>query len=271
MKPEAQGKARQNRKLRVRTRIGKYRIEACLAEGSYSNVYRAYDTIECRRVALKIPHPDLSTPDFLEGFRHEVRLSARIDHPRILGVKDANFIGDVFVMAYPLGVETLNERLARRISNQLLALLILHAIEALAEVHARHVIHCDIKPDNFILFPGPQLKLGDLGIARFSMRSVRGSGSGTLGHMAPDQALGRPSTRSDVFALGLVLYRMISGHVPEYPFDWPPPNFDRLRARARPAFVELIRKCLKIDPKERFADGIELAAAFHGLNEAPLR
>ena len=116
--------------------------------------------------------------------------------------------------------------------------------------------------------------MADLGIARVSMkamRTVRGSGSGTLGHMAPDQAMGRPSARSDVFALGLVLYRMVAGRLPEYPFEWPPPNIDRMKKRARPEFVAIIRKCLQLDPKKRYRDGIELAAALATLPCSALR
>ncbi|MEZ5330073.1 MAG: serine/threonine-protein kinase [Verrucomicrobiales bacterium] len=268
---DSKGNASTSRKFRVRSRIGKYRVEACLAEGVYSNVYRAFDTIERRHVALKIPHRDLATKEYLEGFQNEVRLSAKIDHKCILAIKDASYIDGHFVMAYPLGIETLTSRLSRRVSNGTLAQFLLDAIEGLASVHAHHVIHCDIKPDNFIIFSGPVLKLADLGIARFSLRTVCGSGSGTLGHMAPEQAFGKPSARSDVFALGLVLYRMVAGTLPEYPFDWPPRGFDRLRGRAHPDFVEIIRTCLHVPPKLRFADGVQLAAAYHSLKNPPLR
>lgn len=270
---ESQRKRTRSRKLRARSRLGKYRIEACLAEGAYSNVYRAFDTIENRSAALKIPHRDLADEEYLDSFRKEVRLSARIESPRIVGIKDASFIDGLFVMAYPLGTESLSERLGRRISTANLSILLTHAVDALREVHSHKVIHCDIKPDNFIVFPGPELKLADLGIARLSMRmrTVRGSGSGTLGHMAPDQAMGRPSARSDVFALGLVLYRMVSGRLPEYPFEWPPPGIGRLRERAGAEFVAIVRKCLQYDPKKRFRDGVELAEAFHTMRHPPLK
>ena len=88
--------------------------------------------------------------------------------------------------------------------------------------------------------------------------------------MAPDQAMGRPSARSDVFALGLVLYRMVSGRLPEYPFEWPPPGFGRFRDRSREEFVAIVRRCLQLDPKKRFRDGVELAEAFHRMKRPPL-
>jgi serine/threonine protein kinase len=260
-----------SRRLRARSRLGKYRIESCLDEGAFSNVYSAQDTIEGRRAALKIPHPHLADEEFLEGFRKEVRLAARIQHPRILEIKDASFIDGMFVMAYPLGTENLSSRLARRVSANHLAIFMDQVLEAVSEVHRRRIIHCDIKPENFILFPGTELKLADLGIARFAFRTLRGSGSGTLGHMAPEQAFGRPSARSDVFAVGLLLYRMLSGKYPEYPFDWPPPAYDRFRAKARPELVEIIRKCLQVSPKKRFRDGMALYRCYKTIRDKPFR
>ena len=70
------------RRLRARSRIGKYRIESLLAEGYQSNVYQAFDTIESLRVVLKIPHPHLADEAFLDGFRHEARLAAKLQHVR---------------------------------------------------------------------------------------------------------------------------------------------------------------------------------------------
>lgn len=258
------------RRLRARSRLGKYRIETRLAEGTYSNVYRAFDTIEGRRVALKIPHPYLADETLLRGFRHEARLAARIQHPRLLGLKDASIIDGHFVLVYPLGIENLADRLTRRISNQNLAIYIDHCLEGLALLHQHRIIHCDIKPENFIVFPGPSLRLADFGIARLAIRTLRASGSGTLGHMAPEQAMGKPSFRSDVFAMGLLLYRMITGHLPEYPFRWPPEAHARLRQKAHPEFIALIRKALEVSPRRRFRDAESLYRAYRPIRRKAL-
>ena len=250
------------RLLRSRSRLGKYRIEARLAEGSYSNVYRAYDTIEGIRVALKIPHPHLADEAFLEGFRQEARLAAKIQDPLLLSLKDASIIDRHFVMAYPLGVESLADRLSRRLSRENLRLFIEQALEALTLLHQHRIVHCDIKPENFIVFPGPTLRLADFGIARIAVRTLRASGSGTLGHMAPEQAMGKPSFRSDVFAMGLLLYRMLTGHLPEYPFKWPPPRHERLRRKAHPDFIALIRKSLEMTAQRRFRDADAMHRAY---------
>jgi serine/threonine-protein kinase len=253
------------KRLRLKSRLGKYRIEACLMEGSYSNVYRAFDTIEGHRVAIKIPHPHLADDAFLEDFRKEARLGSRIQHPQILSLKDASFIDDHFVMAYPLGIESLSDRLSRRVSSAFLEDAIAQCLEGLAELHHHRMIHCDIKPENFIIFPGQTLRLADFGIARLASRTVKADGSGTLGYMAPEQAMGKPSFRSDVFAMGLLLYKMVTGHVPEYPFKWPPPQHNRLRRKAHPAFIALIRKTLEPEPRKRYADGQALYNAYMKL------
>lgn len=267
--PSNPAKAKPNR-LRLKSRLGKYRIEARLMEGSYSNVYRAFDTIEGHRVALKVPHPHLADDAFLEGFRKEARLGSRIDHPHILSLKDASIIDDHFVMAYPLGIESLADRITRRVSSSNLEVIIEQCLEGLSELHQHRIIHCDIKPENFIIFPGPTVKLADFGIARTAARTINASGSGTLGYMAPEQAMGKPSFRSDVFAMGLLLYKMVAGQVPEYPFKWPPPNHARLRRKAHPGFVAIIRKTLEPEPRRRFADGLALHRAYMMLPDAAL-
>ena len=193
---------RSSPRLRPRTRLGKYRIEACLDEGEYSNVYRAMDTIEGRRAALKIPHPHLADEEYLHPFRKEVRLSAKIDHPRILGIKDASFIDGKFVMTYPLGVESLSSRLSRRVSADNVKLFMSQALEAIAELHRRRIIHCDIKPENFIVFPGPETET-----LRSGHRKVRLSDGSGLGFGNPGTYGARTGIRQAVCSLRRVFIR----------------------------------------------------------------
>ena len=97
--------------LKARQRLGKYRIERRVSSGGFADVYRALDTIEGVRVALKVPHPHLLTKELLEDFRNEVRLMARLDHVNILPLKDASVVQSHFVIVFPLGERTLADRL----------------------------------------------------------------------------------------------------------------------------------------------------------------
>ena len=257
--------------VRIRQRLGKYRIDRRLAEGGFATVYKAYDTIAGIPVALKLPHPGLMTKETLETFRKEVRLTAGLDHPNILPVKDAGFIDGTFVIAYPLGDETLADRLTRRMSGRTMVGFAQQMLEAVAFAHRKRILHGDLKPENFILFPGNHLRLADFGIAKVARRTLEASGSGTLGYLAPEQAMGKPSLRSDVFSLGLILYRMFSGHLPEWPFSWPPPAFDRVRRSFHPEVIAFLRRCLELDHRKRFTDAVRMAAAFRRLRPRVLR
>lgn len=253
------------------TRLGKYRIERKLAAGPFANVYRAMDNIEGARVALKIPHAHLMTKEVLEDFRNEVRLIARLDHPNILPLKNASFIDEHFVIAFPLGERTLAERMQSRMAMRTVLDYAEQMLDAAAFAHANRVIHCDVKPENFILFPGNRLRLTDFGIALVAHRTVQGSGWGTMGYVAPEQAMGKPSFRSDVFSLGLVLYRMLAGHLPEWPYNWPPPGYEKLRGRVHPDLIELLRKATEFHSHERFEDAEQMRAAFGRIKPRALR
>lgn len=248
--------------IKPRQKLGKYRIERKLGDGGFAAVYKAMDTVEGVRVALKIPHERVLTEDLLEDFRQEVRLTSRLKHPHILPVKNADIIDGRFVIAYPLGERTLGERMQSRLSTSVALDFAEQMLEATAYAHSERVVHCDIKPDNLILFPGGDLMLADFGIAKIAQRTIRASGSGTLGHCAPEQAMGKPSFRSDVFSLGLILYFMLTRHLPEWPFEWPPPGADRLRGRVSKEMIQLIRRSIELNPRKRFANAGAMLTAF---------
>ena len=249
--------------LRTRQKIGKYRILGRIASGPLADVYRAFDTIHKIRVALKIPKSGDHSGE--EEFLHEVQVAARLKHPNILSVLNASYIDDHFVIAMELGSESLAERIERRMSTARAMELASQALAALAHAHEHRIIHCDIKPENFILFPGNQLKLADFGFAKISLRTLKASGSGTIDYIAPEQAMGRPKFQSDVFSMGLVLYRLFSGKLPEWPFNWPMVGHDRLKLRVRPEVAEVLRKAIQLDPAKRFRDAMLMQAEFERL------
>jgi eukaryotic-like serine/threonine-protein kinase len=247
--------------LRARQRLGKYRIEKRLGQGGFAHVYAAMDTIEGVRVALKMPHNRVVTPGMLECFQREARLVARLDHPHILPLKDASFIDGRFVITSRLGERTLNDRLRKRMSFETALELAMQMVSAVAYAHNLKIIHCDLKPANMILLPDGRLQLADFGIAKVAQHTVNGSGSGTVGYMAPEQAMGRPSTKSDVFSLGLIIYRLLTGQLPTWPFEWPMKGYATLRRRAHPDLLLVIRKAIEVRPNKRYHDAAEMYAA----------
>lgn len=247
--------------LKTRQRIGKYRIRRRIGRGGYADVYEAYDTLEGVSVALKVPSGVHVDPETLDEFRREVRLTARLEHPNILPIKNAEFIDDRLLVAYHLGQGSLADRLRRRLSARLALDYAEQILEAIAHAHEHKIIHCDVKPENLILFPDGRLRLTDFGIAKVAHRTIQASGTGSVGYMAPEQAMGRPSFRSDVFAAGMILYRMLTGHLPNWPLEWPLPGAERLR-RVGPEMTEVVRRALEVDPRKRYRDGGHMLAAF---------
>ena len=261
-----------NTKLRPRQKIGKYKIEKLIGSGGFGNVYSAMDTIEGQRVALKVPHDQYVDEEMLNLFRQEVRLVAPLDHPNILPLRNADMIDGRLIMTTRLGKETLDDRLTRRIGVEKALMFAEQMIAAVAYAHDMNIVHCDIKPENFILFDDDCLRLTDFGIAKVSRLTIAGSGTGTLGYIAPEQAMGKPSMRSDVFSLGLIVYKMLTGAWPEYPFNWPPPKASTLRTKhIHPEMIAFIKKAISPLPRDRFADAIKMEAAFERLHPLALR
>lgn len=255
--------------LRARQKLGKYRILGRIASGPQADVYKAYDTIHDTRVALKLPKIDGFTE--LEDVLHEVRVATRLKHANILAIQNASYIDDHFVIAMELGLESLGHRLERRISTARAIRFADQALAALACAHEHRIIHCDVKPENYILFLDNQLKLADFGFAKRVLRTLKASGSGTIDYIAPEQAMGRPKFQSDVFSIGLVLYRMFSGKLPEWPFSWPMRGHDSLTARVRPEFVDFLKRAIQLDPAKRYKDAIQMYTEFQRLQSGARR
>jgi serine/threonine-protein kinase len=261
--------------LRVRQRLGKYRIERRIAQGGFANVYQAWDSIEGVHVALKMPHQFNVTASMLDTFQREARLVAKLDHPNILPLKDASFIDGRFVIASRLGEKSLADRLKKRVSFRTALDYIEQMTCAVAYAHRNRIIHCDIKPENMILHSDGRLQLTDFGIAKVAQRTIIrtmvASGSGTIGYMAPEQAMGRPSAKSDVFSLGLMSYRMLAGVLPEWPFEWPQRGYANLRRKAHPELIAWLKKSLESRPSRRYQDANDMLRAFHSAKRKSLR
>ncbi len=257
--------------LKIRQKLGKYRIERRLGSGGFAAVYQAMDTVQGIRVAIKVPHAQYTTEAVLTEFRKEIRTTAPLEHDNILPIKDASIIEDRLVVVFPLGEETLQQRMMRRISLESAFEIAEQILRATAMAHSHKVIHCDIKPENVIVFAGNRVRLADFGIAKVSQKTVQGGGTGTIGYMAPEQAMGKPSFRSDVFSIGLIVWRLLSGEWPEWPFKWPCSGYSKMRGRIHPDFIDFMRRAIDVNPKHRYRDAEVMLSNFLKLKNRTLR
>ena len=256
--------------IRIGQRLGKYRVKRRLGSGAFANVYEAFDTLERVSVALKVPMSQPLEEDTKSEFEREIQISARLDHPNVLRLKNADYIDGRLVVAYPLGQRNLGDRLASRLSVRNALDFGEQLLGALAHAHEQRVIHCDVKPENLILFDNGLLQLGDFGLAKRALRTLQASSSGTLGYIAPEQAMGRPSTRSDVFSAGLIIYRMLAGVLPDWPYKWPMAGLQRLR-RGAPDLVPMLQRALQMDARRRYRDAAQMLVTFQAAKKATLR
>ena len=214
--------------LDIGTALGPYVIEDLLGSGGMGEVYRARDTRLDRTVALKILPPALRHPQLLLRFEREARAIARLNHPNICTLYDVGQCDgiDYFAMELVEG-ETLSERLRRGALSIDEAIGVARQVaDALAAAHDQGIIHRDIKPSNILLTPGGGVKVVDFGLARGSSILARTDSGGddatepgvlvgTPRYTSPEQALGRTlDARTDVFALGVVLFECLTGELP---------------------------------------------------------
>ncbi len=204
----------------------RYRLDAQVGTGGMSTVYRAFDTVLERQVAIKLMHREIAgDSDQLERFRREARAVAQLNHPHVVGVIDAGEEGDpehptpYIVFEYVEG-ETLKQRI-RRNGRLPISEAIAYSIEvarALGAAHERHIVHRDVKPQNVLVDEEGAAKVTDFGIARTLHQeglTADGRVLGTTDYVSPEQALGHPvSGQSDLYSLGIVLFEMLTGEVP---------------------------------------------------------
>jgi eukaryotic-like serine/threonine-protein kinase len=205
---------------------GRYRLDAVIGRGGMSTVYRAFDTVLERPVAIKLMHREIaSDSDQLERFRREARAVAQLSHPHIVTVIDAGEEPDgegstpYIVLEYVEG-ETL-KALVRRSGPLEIGEAVAYTIEiarALGAAHEHFIVHRDVKPQNVLVSADGTAKITDFGIARTLTEqglTLDGRVLGTTDYVSPEQALGQSVTgQSDIYSLGVVLYEMLTGVVP---------------------------------------------------------
>ncbi len=262
--------------------LGRYHILEQLGEGGMATVYKAYDTRLETDVAVKVIRTENLTMATMERalkrFEREAKALARLTHPNIVKVTDFGEHDDkpYLVMIYLPG-GTLKQRLGKPIPWQATARLLIPIAEALDFAHSQNMIHRDVKPSNILLTQRGQPMLTDFGIAKIldleetADLTGTGMGIGTPEYMAPEQWTGKTSAFSDQYALGVVLYEMLTGRKP-YSADTPaaillkqateplprPSQF----TRDLPEKVEkILLKVLARNPEDRHAGMAEFAKA----------
>lgn len=275
--------------------FGRYVVAEQLGEGGFGTVYRADDPRLGRAVAIKVLHGDGTDERAMTRFRQEARVLSRLLHPNIATLFDfdAEQGKEYLVLEFVDG-----ETLARALEHGALPESRARAIgaevaDALQFAHEEGVVHRDLKPGNIMLTPRGRAKVLDFGLARLLQGTPGATGNqstaltgtivGTLPYMAPEQVLGDPvDARTDIFALGIVLFEMVAGRLPyddgspaRLVYDIahkPPPNLRVLRPDVSEAFVSIVERCLEKDPGRRFPAARALADALRAQDEArPVR
>jgi serine/threonine protein kinase len=242
-------------------RLGKYRLEKRLGVGGSCEVWKAKDCIEDISVALKIPQIGVNGERDNQGLFREVRLVAQLRHPHIMPVKNADIIDGFAVLATELCVGTLADR-SKPMSVRRIISIMSQILDGLAYAHRHRLVHCDVTPANIFLFPNGRVALGDFGIClKLKGRMATVDDFGTPGYVAPEQAYGRPTYRSDCFSAGLIIYEFITGFLPRWPFRWPLRGHKHLCERTSLVFVKFMRKALAVDPEQRFANAGQMLTA----------
>jgi eukaryotic-like serine/threonine-protein kinase len=255
-----------------------YRIEGVAARSGMASIFRATDLRNGRTVAIKVPHPEMEgDPVFFDRFQREQEIGRKLDHPGVMKV-----LTDADASQFYMVMEWVEGRLLRQLLNEQGKLprersvrIALGIAEALEYIHAHGVVHRDLKPENIMIDAEDRVKLIDFGIAANvgSRRLTFAKFSQTMGtpdYISPEQVKGkRGDARSDIYALGVMLYEMLTGKVPftgsnafiimndrllNHPI--PPRQID---PAISPQLQEIIYRALERDPGKRYPNAHEFA------------
>ena len=261
----------------------RYRVDAPIARGGMSTVYRGLDMRLDRPVAIKIMDPQFaSDPEFAARFEFEARAVARLRHPGLVAVYDHGRDGDLAFLVMEL-VEggTLRELLRERgpMPPHAAAAVLQPVLDALGVAHRAGLVHRDVKPENVLISDDGEVKIADFGLVRAVAASTTTSNSvilGTAAYLAPEQVtVGKSDARSDVYSAGVLLFELLTGRPPftgdtslsiayqRIENDVPAPS-SRIGG-VPPHFDTLVRDATVRDPNRRFADANAMASALRSV------
>ncbi len=242
-----------------------YEILHKLGQGGMGSVYLARDLTLDRQVAMKVFDSQNIDPVSLERFQQESHMMAKVHHPNVVsiyGVVTANDESQTplcLVLEYVAGGD-LGQMMARQgpLSPSEVLRITLDICDGLAEIHGHSIVHRDLKPANILLTPDGKAKVADLGIAMDKMSetlTMTGAYVGSMAYVAPEQmsqTRNQIDARTDLWALGVLMYEMLTGATPQATLE------SDLMAKVPAEFKSIVRKCLKQNPQDRYANVLEL-------------
>jgi serine/threonine protein kinase/Tol biopolymer transport system component len=284
--------------LNAGTKLGPYEVVGAIGAGGMGEVYRAHDRRLGRDVAVKVlPVSFASDPERLRRFEQEARAVAALNHPNILAVYDiGTHEGAPFLVTELLEGEPLRERLSEGALPVRKALdIAVQAAHGVAAAHEKGIIHRDLKPANIFLTTDGRVKILDFGLAKLTEKEARAAGEtqgatltaaartepgmvlGTVGYMSPEQVRGKPAdARSDIFALGTILFEMLSGQrafqrdtsaeTMAAILKEEPPELAGEGKNIPPALGRIVQHCLEKNPAERLQSARDFAFDLESLS-----
>jgi Tol biopolymer transport system component/serine/threonine protein kinase len=259
--------------------LGQYEIIGLLGQGGMAAVYRARQSSIKRDVAIKVMQPRLvGMGDFITRFEREAQTIADLSHPHILKVFDYGQRDDMvyLVMELLTGGSLADQIKKGPLPPETIRRMLDQIASALNHAHSKGIVHRDLKPQNVLLDPSGNAVLTDFGIAKILTETTAltqtGIAMGTPLYMAPEQWRGGPvEARTDIYALGVILFEMLTGDLPfrsDTPFSlmhkhiYEPPPVERIATLGIVGLDQVLIKALAKEPRDRYASATELAAAF---------
>jgi hypothetical protein len=243
-----------------------YEVSLFVAQGGMGAVYKAHQVSLDRPVAIKIlPRQFGEDPQFRESFQAEARAMARLNHPNLIAVYDFGAIDGMLyiIMEYVEGKSLFHSAHGKTVEQVEAARLAAGICQGLAHAHQHQILHRDIKPANILLTAHAEPKIGDFGLARpVGHHEGEETIFGTPGYTAPE-VLNHPERvdqRADLYSTGVILYELLTGHLPGE--SWQPPS---AVAKVDPAFDPIVRRAMHPSPEMRYADAKEMAEHLESL------
>lgn len=266
---------------------GRYELQELIGVGGMATVYKAYDTIDDKIVAVKILKEEfLGNDDFIRRFKNESKAIAVLSHPNIVKVFDVSF-GDriqYIVMEYIDGI-TLKEYIEhQKVINWKEAVhFTVQILEALEHAHEKGVVHRDIKPQNIILLQDGTIKVTDFGIARLTTsetRTMTNTAIGSVHYIAPEQARGDLTDgKADIYSVGVMLYEMLTGKLPFEADSAVSVAIMQLQTEPSPlrdineeipeGLEEITLKAMRKDPAQRYETAAKMLEAIETFRRNP--